>query len=469
MHTTFPDAVCWSDGMPLLPQHFQMQALHAAGHAALLASAARPFYWGVLAIAHEAAGLAQGKVRISALDAILADGLAIRHTRSDPVLEIDVLGAFRSPDEIVTIYLAVPPLYRGGKIDAGAARFAQREADDVPDLSSKGEPASITTWYPRLHLMTDLGRHEVDRLPLMRVKQQGGGVVLADYMPPGPFVLAGSLLGQRVMRMLRRAREKCVFLAGRLQAAQRAEEHDDIAQIERQLAAIWSRLPEVEAMAASDIAHPLELYRTIAGMSGALAALRPARGVPAFAPFDYRDLLATFDPLLEWIDEALSTIRQGYRVRAFSEQGGSFWVDPPFDGAGATVREVVIGLRMPRDATEHDANLWLDQAVVASRPYVHTLARQRMRGLARRRLAREERVAYATGDDTVLYAVSLEDDWFDRTQPLCIELRAVVGRAPWAVQLFMRVEEAADGAQTGAAEIADASAERGAGTGAEIG
>lgn len=410
MHTTFPDAVCWFDGMPLLPQHFQTQALHAAGHAAMLASAARPLYWGVLTIDHEAAGLAQGKVRISALEAILADGLAIRHTRQDPVLEIDVREACKSPDEIVTIYLAVPPLYRGGKIDAGASRFAQREAHDVPDLSSKGEPASIPTWYPRLRLMSDLSRHEIDRLPLLRVKQQGGGVVLADYAPPGPLVLADSILGQRVAHMLRHAREKCVFLAGRLQAAQRAEERDDVVQIERQLAAIWSRLPEVEAMAAPGVAHPLELYRVLAGMSGALAALRPTRGVPAFAPFDYMELLATFDPLLEWIDEALSTIRQGYRVRAFSEQGGSFWVDPPFGGASTTVREAVIGLRMPPDATEHDASMWLDEAVVASRPYIHTLGRQRMRGLARRRLARDERAAYATGEDTVLYAVSLDGE-----------------------------------------------------------
>ncbi|WP_322044074.1 type VI secretion system baseplate subunit TssK [Paraburkholderia sp. J67] len=450
MPTTFPDAVCWFDGMPLLPQHFQTQALHAAGHAASLASAARPYYWGVLALDHEAAGLAQGQVRISALDAILSDGLVIRHTRSDPVLQIDVREAFSAPNEIVTIYLAVPPLYRGGQIDVAAARYMQREADDVPDLSSKGEPASITTWYPRLRLMTDLGRHEFDRLPLLRVKQQGGGVVLAEYVPPSPCVRVDSALGQRIARLLLRAREKCVFLACRLQAAQRAEEGDDVAQIERQLSAIWSRLPEVEAMTGSGVAHPLDLYRVMAGMSGALAALRPTRGVPAFAPCDYMELLASFDPLLEWIDEALATIRQGYRVRVFSEQGGSFWIDPPFDGSGAAVREVVIGLRMPPDATEHDASLWLDQAVLASRAHVLTLARQRMRGLARRRLAREERAAYATGDDTVLYAVSLDDEWFDRSQPLCIEVRAVTGRAPWAVQLFMRSEDAAENAAAGA-------------------
>jgi type VI secretion system protein ImpJ len=457
MRIPFPDPVCWFDGMPLLPQHFQTQALHAAGHAALLASAARPHYWGVLSIEHDAAGLAQGLVRISALEAILADGLAIRHTPLDPVLEVDVARAFSQPDEAVTIYLAVPPLYRSGQLDPQAGRYTQRESADVPDLVSGGEPASITTWSPRLHLMTDLGRHEFDRLPLMRLKQQGGGVAIAEYAAPCPFVRADTLLGQRVMRVLMRVREKCVFLAGRLQAALRAEERDDAALIERQLCALWSRLPEVEATLATGVAHPAELYRVVAGMAGALAALRPAHGVPAFPAFDYMELLASFDPLLEWTEDALATIRQGYRVRAFNAEGGSFWIGPPFgtSSGGGAPRELVIGLRMPPDAGEHDASQWLDQAVVASRPHVATLARQRMRGMSRRRLAREERAAYATGDDTTLFMLSAEEAWFDRTQPLCIEVRsAATGRAPWAVQLFTASDDAQDdGRRAGAGDV----------------
>jgi type VI secretion system protein ImpJ len=70
-----------------------------------------------------------------------------------------------------------------------------------------------------------------------------------------------------------------------------------------------------------------------------------------------------------------------------------------------------------------------------------------MRGLARRRLAREERAAYSAGDDTAMFAIVLDDAWFDRTQPLAIDVRAgTAGVAPWAVQLFTPTDEAADGA-----------------------
>jgi type VI secretion system protein ImpJ len=315
----------------------------------------------------------------------------------------------------------------------------------VPDLTTGTEPAAITTWRPRLHLMTDLGNQEYERLPLMQLRQQGGGVALTEYVPPCPFVAPESPLGQRIMRIAMRAREKCVFLSGRLDAARRAGERDDAAQIERQLAALWMRLPEIEAALHSRAVHPLDLYRILAGMAGGLASLRPTRGVPTFAPFDYTELLASFDPLLEWIDAALSTVRQGYRVRQFTVEAGGFWIDPPADAGAAAPGELVIGLRMPGDATEHDASAWLEQTAIASRAHLPTLSRQRMRGLARRRLSRDERATYSAGDDTAMFVIALDHTWFDATQPLHIDVGAGVrGVAPWAVQLFTPVAEAND-------------------------
>lgn len=41
-----PDAVCWHEGMQLLPQHFQLQGLRAEVVTALCASAANPWFWG---------------------------------------------------------------------------------------------------------------------------------------------------------------------------------------------------------------------------------------------------------------------------------------------------------------------------------------------------------------------------------------------------------------------------------------
>ncbi len=80
-----------------------------------------------------------------------------------------------------------------------------------------------------------------------------------------------------------------------------------------------------------------------------------------------------------------------------------------------------------------------------ARAHLPTLSRQRMRGLARRRLSRDERATYSAGDDTAMFVIALDHTWFDATQPLHIDVGAGVrGVAPWAVQLFTPVAEAND-------------------------
>ncbi|OQS31857.1 hypothetical protein B0T45_22510, partial [Chromobacterium haemolyticum] len=64
--------------MQLLPQHFQWQALRSDAVSAVLAAAAQPLYWGVLELELDEAALAGGVARVSALEAVLPDGLPLR-------------------------------------------------------------------------------------------------------------------------------------------------------------------------------------------------------------------------------------------------------------------------------------------------------------------------------------------------------------------------------------------------------
>jgi type VI secretion system protein ImpJ len=46
-----------------------------------------------------------------------------------------------------------------------------------------------------------------------------------------------------------------------------------------------------------------------------------------------------------------------------------------------------------------------------------------------------------------MFAIVLDDAWFDRTEPLSIDVRAgTSGAPPWAVQLFAAADESAAGA-----------------------
>ncbi|WP_132532285.1 type VI secretion system baseplate subunit TssK, partial [Pseudomonas aeruginosa] len=198
---------------------------------------------------------------------------------------------------------------------------------------------------------------------------------------------------------------------------------------------LWTRLPEVEGLLASRAASPLALHGSLLGLAGAWAALDPLAGVPAFEALDFLDLRRGYEPLLDWLERAIESIRAGYRCLPFEQEEQVFSVRLPDP---APRQRLVVGLRMPAGAGEQAAADWLERAIVASDPHLPLLARQRMSGLARQPMNRQEQVAYSVGDDTRLFVVQGAGDWFDAGQPLRIVAPVSgVASSPWQIVLFV--------------------------------
>ncbi|NQB78271.1 type VI secretion system baseplate subunit TssK, partial [Pseudomonas aeruginosa] len=174
---------------------------------------------------------------------------------------------------------------------------------------------------------------------------------------------------------------------------------------------------------------------SLLGLAGAWAALDPLAGVPAFEALDFLDLRRGYEPLLDWLERAIESIRAGYRCLPFEQEEQVFSVRLPDP---APRQRLVVGLRMPAGAGEQAAADWLERAIVASDPHLPLLARQRMSGLARQPMNRQEQVAYSVGDDTRLFVVQGAGDWFDAGQPLRIVAPVSgVASSPWQIVLFV--------------------------------
>ncbi|MBU1333164.1 MAG: type VI secretion system baseplate subunit TssK [Gammaproteobacteria bacterium] len=433
-----PDAVCWHEGMQLLPQHFQLQGLRAEVLAAHFAQAGNPWFWGVNRCELDPAALSAGLVRIQALEAILPDGLPVSLLPGSGLsLELDVGPATaESPNACVTVYLAVNPLGRSGQVLPLSGRLTSVMGDAVPDLASGEHPEPVLVWRPNLRLVTDTGRVDSVCLPLLRIAKEGGGFVRQPYVAPSAQILPESVIGREVAGLCASAREKCLFLAGRLRQAEQAGNQDDMVEVRRQLAALWARLPEVEAALNSRVATPDRLHGALTGMAGAWCALDPGAGVPAFAPLDYLELKRGFDEVIDWLNMVLTRVRVGYRCLAFNPVEQGFCIQLP--DSSARRQRLVIGLRMPAGTGEQAALSWLSQAIIASQAHLVTLARQRMSGLTQQPMSRSEQVTYSVGEETHLFVIQAAGEWFDPEQPLHIVMPGQTSHAsPWQIVLFV--------------------------------
>lgn len=437
--SVLPEAVCWHEGMQLLPQHFQLQELRAEALAGHLARAGNPWFWGVETLEVDLPALSAGRVRLTAIEATFPDGLPIRLRAGseEGALELDVAEAIAaSADATVTVYLAITPRARAGQLlPLSGGRLRSAVGDAVPDLASGEHPEPIVVWRPNLRLVTGEGRADSVCIPLLRIGREGGGYVRLPYVAPTPRIVPESPLGEKVQALCARAREKCVFLAGRLRQAQQAGNAEDIAELRLQLAAVWARLPEVEAMLNGRIADPASLHRLLVGMAGSWSVLDPLAGVPAFRALEFDELLRGYDEVLDWLGAALTRIRAGYRSMPFERDRQGFHILLP--DREQPRQRLVIGLRMPAGVGEQAAREWLEQAIVASEAHVSTLARQRMGGLPRQPMNRQEQVAYGVGEDTRLFVLQATGDWFDPRQALrIVSGGSVSGSQPWEIVLF---------------------------------
>lgn len=430
-----PEAICWFEGMQLLPQHFQQQSLRAETLAAFYTATAQPYFWGVLQLDIDEAALISGKLRVLALEAILPDGLwvCIKPGVHAP-LELDLKApVLAGVNRIATLCLVVPPLYRAGTLDASGRRYITAEGRDIPDLASQEAPVTLTLWRPDLMLAGDDQRGDGVSLPLLRVGEMAGGFARVPYFAPQPRVLPESLLGQRISTLCEAMREKCLFLSGRLRLALQANNEGDISRLNRQLAALWARLPELQSLLDSRVAHPLSLYLVLSGMAGSVCALNPIHGVPAFSPFNYQELLSGFNELIGFLSGVTAKIRAGYRSYVFERRDIGFAIQPPESLKGGA--QWVIGLRMPNGQAEDAARLWLGQAVIASASRHETLQKLRMRGISCRPLDRQEQASYSVGEDTRLFMLSDFGEWLKEGEPLVVA-GPVQTEEPWEIVLF---------------------------------
>lgn len=434
---TFPEAVCWYEGMQMLPQHFQMQALRHETLAAIQTTMANPWFWGVSLLQIDEAALCAGTVRILRLKAVMHDGLPIDYDISrDPPLTFECATLLpAAPDSAHQLWLAIPPASRAGQWQLMQDRHRSINSEPMADLTSGAFPESIPLWKPLPRIISDTQKTDLICLPLLQVVYAEGGFRQNDWFAPSPTLAEGSYITQHARQICLQAREKCLFLSREIQLAHQNERGNDEMRLSLALHSIQGTLLLVENLLNSPKTHPKELFNALCLFAGQTAILQPQKPLPLLPAFDYLNMHPTFNAIFTLLGANLARIHRHIERHHFNKQGDQFSISlPAYVMSGETL---IIGITMTA-SSQQSPKQWLMQSIISSQPFLPILRRQRMHGMALKLIDGEQRREWEIDDNVTLFAVTLTNIWYEPATPLCISPLHETDSGPERVTLYLR-------------------------------
>jgi type VI secretion system protein ImpJ len=319
------NAIAWTEGMFLRPHHLQHHDQWSAARLNYHLRAIDPFHWGVRSFEVDEGALADHRIVVLHLDAVLPGGHIIRYPNGNAVVQSR---EFDPQIQKLGVYLGVrnlratePNSAREGE-DARGARTVVR-TEEVPDLERGGftAPVEVGDWNVRMIFEgeEDLELHENFRL----------GEVIATGELSAPFALsprcAPPLLALQGFAPLHDEIAKIVSqIAGRVRVVAGRTETVSTLDLPR----MWMRYtlarmtPVLRHLLSTGETRPFDLYTALIETAGALAAFRFGEAVE-LPIYRHDDLYGCFHELIAFLDAQLA----GALPDRFRE------IDLPFDPA----------------------------------------------------------------------------------------------------------------------------------------
>ena len=309
------DRVVWSQGMFLLPHHFQQEARHVEYAAAMRLRAAGVHAWGFFELALDEALLAMGRVGVLRASGILPDGTPFSVPQQDAALAPLEVPADMKGELVV---LAVP-LAREGVTqvrfdgEAGApdlCRWRAVNAELRDQTNAVDEPEAVQTSALELRLMrakevTDA--HAVLGVARVVERRADRQVVLdRGYIAPQTRIDASQQLSEHAALLHGLVRQRARALAGRMgQLSHGVSEMADFLMLQ----SLNRAEPVLRQHALAPSSPPQALYHTCLELAGDLATFASESRCASEHPvYRHDDLQATFQPVVAELRRMLSTV-----------------------------------------------------------------------------------------------------------------------------------------------------------------
>lgn len=446
-----PDAVRWSEGMLLSPQHFQQHDIQTQALVHQRIHGVSPHAWGLRTLRVDPVLLAQGVVRLTACDAVLPDGLPLVF-RAEAVkykLEVDIKQKCKMANGPVKVFLTVPPRAAAAEWPTTSIhRYEPVDGRPTMDESIGTGDVVVERQRARFELYADGDVPAgFQRLALLEVTLDSrGAVVLTPYHPPLLRVAASGFLGERGVEQrfaqLRTAMwDKLRQLIGL--DADDAPENEGMVSAQgrmhlRAAREIAACLPLVDTVLCDPFTPMPQAWWAMAQIVGRMSALGTNPRPLSMDPYRHEHCQPQFDAALKFIDKKLAMVKVDWDVMEFERiADGQFSRQLPQD-SGDTVH---IELRPREGQTAAELAAWLADARIASEDLMIELRKRRIPGARAFAVGPTQAAGLGLRPDAMLFALkNAELDIDDKPMPMFRHGRALVvhgdpAHAPAAIVL----------------------------------
>lgn len=302
--------VVWSEGMLLGPHHFQQAERHILGEMGHRLEVAIPHAWGVRKIAVDDDALANGNFHLLELEAILADGTAIRLPAIDPVPTArDVTAAFGADRASLDVYLALPDDRPGSPrvrptedANASESRF-RAETVRIQDENSPTSEVEVAVARPNVRLLVSGENLDgFSALHIAKLHRSAEGVIRRDpdFSPPALSIEAAGPAPEILRLILENLSAKSDTLKIQTrQAGGKVQYGTSDVMLFWQVHTVNSAIPTLAHYQREGNAHPVRVYLTLVELLGSLCTFAEDRHPREIPPYEHENLGGTFRRLEE--------------------------------------------------------------------------------------------------------------------------------------------------------------------------
>lgn len=391
--TLIPDALQWSEGMLLSPQHFQQNDIYWHQQLWHRGASLQPHYWGVLDLAFSAGELINGVLKIERLHAIFPDGLAVQRDQrqSDiaPLLDLKSSKIVWNEQQILKIHLCVPIRSEGSaSSNSDIRRFDSLLGQAELDENTNDGRVAVGRLRPRLELLPEnqLSAKHI-AFPIAEIQRKSAtSFVLTDYHPPMLYsrastFLDGKGLQEQLGQLTKKMRDKAKELIG--DRHQDDDENQVAASQEEKQQLFAARmltagLPAFELQLGTWTSHPFDLYLGLGHLVGQAAGIGADPMPPVLPPYQHEDAMPGFKEGIAFIQQRLDRLRLDFESLPFDRISSSAFIRHlPEDLLADTL---IVELKPSAGQTNEQIAQWLGQARIASDDLMPTLAERRLPG-----------------------------------------------------------------------------------------